>query len=192
MTSSRYGFRARRSPVALLRSGFLVSAPALLEGRPPRRRPPRTPRNRRLTEPPRTRRRRRSRRLRPSPRSPSPSRASAPKTSLQEPPPPRRGHRIKTSAAREVTVSMVGVERLPGSAYPAVRAARHQVRLTLVDLPRPAVAVHAESRANSLRIGFSGSIWNDLSYTKLDADSRLEGLEDAEPLGDADRAACCA
>jgi hypothetical protein len=80
----------------------------------------------------------------------------------------------KTSAARETTVSLVGIERLPGSAFPAVqtRGIKYgSLWLTFHGQQWPYMPLI--TGGPGLRIGVSGSLWNDLSNMRITADKSL-------------------
>ncbi|MET0792301.1 MAG: hypothetical protein ABW061_12335 [Polyangiaceae bacterium] len=73
-----------------------------------------------------------------------------------------------TSVEREKTVALVGVEELPGSAYPSspIRGLKYgSLWLTFHGLQWPYMPLIEGGPA--LRIGFSGSLWNDLSNTRI-------------------------
>jgi hypothetical protein len=73
-----------------------------------------------------------------------------------------------TSVEREKAVSLVGVELLPASAYPSVqtRGIKYgSLWLTFHGQQWPYMPMIEGGPA--LRIGFSGSLWNDLSYTRM-------------------------
>jgi hypothetical protein len=81
-----------------------------------------------------------------------------------------------TSVERERTVSLLGLEQLPGSAYPSVqtRGIKYgSLWLTFHGQQWPYMPPIAGKP--SLRIGLSGSLWNDLSYTHIAVDERLSG-----------------
>jgi len=82
-----------------------------------------------------------------------------------------------TSVEREKTVALVGVEQLPGSAYPspAVRGLKYgSLWLTFHGLQWPYMPLI--EGGPGLRIGFSGSIWNDLSNTRISVDPALASI----------------
>ncbi len=79
-----------------------------------------------------------------------------------------------TSVEREKAVALVGLEELPGSAYPSVqtRGIKYgSLWLTFHGQQWPYMPLIEGGPA--LRIGFSGSIWNDLSNTHILADKAL-------------------
>jgi hypothetical protein len=79
-----------------------------------------------------------------------------------------------TSIERERSVALVGVEELPASAYPATytRGIKYgSLWLTFHGQQWPYMPLI--EGGPGLRIGFSGSLWNDLSYTKITADPKL-------------------
>ncbi|HEY2408792.1 MAG TPA: hypothetical protein VGI10_22455 [Polyangiaceae bacterium] len=79
-----------------------------------------------------------------------------------------------TSVEREKTVSLVGVELLPGSAYPSAQTrgiTYGSLWLTFHGQQWPYMPLI--EGGPGLRIGLSGSLWNDLSYTHIAVDSRL-------------------
>jgi hypothetical protein len=72
--------------------------------------------------------------------------------------------------ARDEAVSLVGVERLPGSAYPAPRTRGIEggsLWLTMHGLQWPYMPEIAGAPA--ARLGLSGFIWSDVSYAFIDA-----------------------
>jgi hypothetical protein len=89
-------------------------------------------------------------------------------------PPPTATTASGTSVEREKTVSLAGLEELPGSAYPSaeIRGIKYgSLWLTFHGQQWPYMPLI--EGGPGLRIGFSGSIWNDLSYTHIAVDSRL-------------------
>jgi len=87
--------------------------------------------------------------------------------------PPTEATASGTSVEREKTVSLLGIELLPGSAYPAVqtRGIKYgSLWLTFHGQQWPYMPQIAEKKG--LRVGFSGSLWSDLSYTHITAESR--------------------
>ena len=81
-----------------------------------------------------------------------------------------------TSVEREKAVSLLGVELLPGSAYPAAytRGIKYgSLWLTMHGQQWPYMPMIGDKPG--LRIGFSGSLWNDVSYAKISADPSLAG-----------------
>ena len=87
--------------------------------------------------------------------------------------PPSEETASGTSVEREKTVSMIGIEQLPGSAYPAVqtRGIKYgSLWLTFHGQQWPYMPMVAGKPG--LRIGFSGSLWNDLSYAHITAESK--------------------
>jgi hypothetical protein len=98
---------------------------------------------------------------------------------LKAPPPllaPTPGTASGTSVEREKAVSLVGVEQLPGSAYPSVqnRGIKYgSLWLTFHGQQWPYMpAITGEP---SVRFGLSGSLWNDFSYTQIAVDGSLAG-----------------
>jgi hypothetical protein len=87
--------------------------------------------------------------------------------------PPTETTASGTSVERENIVSMLGVEQLPGSAYPAVqtRGIKYgSLWLTFHGQQWPYMPMI--NGKPGLRIGLSGSLWNDLSYAHINAESR--------------------
>jgi len=85
--------------------------------------------------------------------------------------PPTETTATGTSVEREKTVSMIGIEQLPGSAYPAVqtRGIKYgSLWLTFHGQQWPYMPMAAGKPG--LRIGFSGSLWNDLAYAHIKAE----------------------
>ena len=79
-----------------------------------------------------------------------------------------------TSVEREKTVALVGLEELPASAYPSpqVRGLKYgSLWLTFHGMQWPYMPLIEGGPA--LRIGVSGSIWNDFSHTHISADPVL-------------------
>src|SRR4029079_8371303 len=79
-----------------------------------------------------------------------------------------------TSVEREKTVSVVGLELLPGSAYPAAqtRGIKYgSLWLTFHGQQWPYMPLI--TGGPGLRVGISGSLWNDLSNTHIAVDKRL-------------------
>lgn len=75
-----------------------------------------------------------------------------------------------SDAEREQAVSKVGVELLPGSAYPEpyVRGIKFgSLWLTMQGHQWPYMPMISGEPA--LRVGLSGSMWNDLSYARIDS-----------------------
>jgi hypothetical protein len=88
-------------------------------------------------------------------------------------PPPTETTASGTSVEREKTVSLLGIELLPGSAYPAVqtRGIKYgSLWLTFHGQQWPYMPMI--NGKPGLRVGISGSVWNDLSYAKISAESR--------------------
>ncbi len=84
-----------------------------------------------------------------------------------------------TSVEREKTVALVGVEELPGSAYPSaeVRGIKYgSLWLTFHGQQWPYMPLI--EGGPGLRIGFSGSLWNDFSNTHISVDKRLPTYKD--------------
>jgi hypothetical protein len=93
-------------------------------------------------------------------------------------PPPTPTTASGTSVEREKTVALVGVEELPGSAYPSVqtRGIKYgSLWLTFHGQQWPYMPLI--EGGPGLRIGFSGSIWNDFSNTHITVDKRLTTLK---------------
>jgi len=89
--------------------------------------------------------------------------------------PPTETTATGTSVEREKTVSLIGIEQLPGSAYPAVqtRGIKYgSLWLTFHGQQWPYMPQVAGKPG--LRIGFSGSLWSDLSYAHISAQSRSD------------------
>ena len=87
--------------------------------------------------------------------------------------PPTETTASGTSVERESIVSTIGLEQLPGSAYPAVqtRGIKYgSLWLTFHGQQWPYMPMI--NGKPGLRIGFSGSLWSDLSYAKISAESR--------------------
>jgi len=87
--------------------------------------------------------------------------------------PPTETTATGTSVEREKTVSLIGIEQLPGSAYPAVqtRGIKYgSLWLTFHGQQWPYMPM--ANGKPGLRIGLSGSIWNDLSYTHIGTDPK--------------------
>lgn len=94
-------------------------------------------------------------------------------------PPPTVTTASGTSVEREKAVSLVGVELLPGSAYPSAynRGIKYgSLWLTFHGQQWPYMPLI--EGGPGLRVGFSGSLWNDLSYTKLSTDPTLTSIND--------------
>jgi len=89
-------------------------------------------------------------------------------------PPPTSTTASGTSVEREKAVALVGIENLPGSAYPSVqtRGIKYgSLWLTFHGQQWPYMPLIEGGPA--LRIGFSGSLWNDLSNTNILVDKAL-------------------
>lgn len=89
-------------------------------------------------------------------------------------PPPTDTTASGTSVEREKTVALVGIENLPGSAYPSVqtRGIKYgSLWLTFHGQQWPYMPQIEGGPA--LRIGLSGSLWNDVSNTHIMADKSL-------------------
>ncbi len=89
-------------------------------------------------------------------------------------PPPTSTTASGTSVEREKTVALVGLENLPGSAYPSVqtRGIKYgSLWLTFHGQQWPYMPMIEGGPA--LRIGFSGSLWNDVSNSHILADKVL-------------------
>ncbi|MEI9952240.1 MAG: hypothetical protein WDO74_25445 [Pseudomonadota bacterium] len=87
--------------------------------------------------------------------------------------PPTETTATGTSVEREKLVSILGLELLPGSAYPAVqtRGIKYgSLWLTFHGQQWPYMPM--VNGKPGLRIGFSGSLWNDVSYARINAESR--------------------
>jgi hypothetical protein len=92
--------------------------------------------------------------------------------------PPTETTATGTSVEREKAVSLVALEQLPGSAYPSaqIRGIKYgSLWLTFHGQQWPYMP--AIGGKPGMRIGFSGSIWNDVSYSKLTADPSLAGAK---------------
>jgi hypothetical protein len=90
--------------------------------------------------------------------------------------PPTETTASGTSVEREKSVTLLGIELLPGSAYPAVqtRGIKYgSLWLTFHGQQWPYMPMIAEKPG--LRVGVSGSLWNDLSYTHVSAQSKGDG-----------------
>ncbi len=80
-----------------------------------------------------------------------------------------------TSVEREKTVSLVGLELLPGSAYPSVqtRGIKYgSLWLTFHGQQWPYMPL--VEGGPGVRVGISGSVWNDLSNTRIAVDNSLK------------------
>jgi hypothetical protein len=92
-------------------------------------------------------------------------------------PPPTATTASGTSVEREKTVALTGIEELPGSAYPSaqIRGIKYgSLWLTFHGQQWPYMPLI--EGGPGLRIGFSGSIWNDLSNTRITTDPSLAGV----------------
>jgi hypothetical protein len=93
----------------------------------------------------------------------------------QEPlPPPTATTASGTSVVRERTVSLVGIEELPASGYPSIQTrgiTYGSLWLTFHGQQWPYMPLIEGGPA--LRLAFSGSLWNDLSYTHISVDPSL-------------------
>lgn len=90
-------------------------------------------------------------------------------------PPPTPATASGTSVEREKTVALVGVEELPASGYPSIqtRGIKYgSLWLTFHGQQWPYMPLI--EGGPGLRIGFSGSIWNDLSYTSINVAPSLK------------------
>lgn len=170
MTSSRFGFGLSK---ALCLASFFVSVPALAQEEaqdPAEEAAERAVENEAAEA---------NAEAAPEPALTPPDPGVKPEERPSDPPPPPEATASQTSATREVTVSMVGVERLPGSAYPAAytRGIKYgSLWQTFHGQQWPYMPkIQGE---DSLRIGLSGSVWNDLSVTKIDTDERLSNVND--------------
>ena len=88
-------------------------------------------------------------------------------------------------------MSLIGVEQLPGSAYPAVqtRGIKYgSLWLTFHGQQWPYMPMI--NGKPGLRIGFSGSLWNDLSYAHINA--AVHEATTTRIVGRRKPAACCA
>jgi len=102
-----------------------------------------------------------------------PSKAATEATPPAPQAPPTEETASGTSVEREKAVSMIGIEQLPGSAYPEVqtRGIKYgSLWLTFHGQQWPYMPMI--NGKPGLRIGFSGSLWNDLSYTHINAESK--------------------
>lgn len=91
-------------------------------------------------------------------------------------PPPTVTTATGTSVEREKSVSLIGLELLPGSAYPATytRGIKYgSLWLTFHGQQWPYMPL--SEGGPGLRVGVSGSLWNDLSHSKLTGDKALAG-----------------
>jgi hypothetical protein len=87
--------------------------------------------------------------------------------------PPTETTATGTSVERESIVSLIGIEQLPGSAYPAVqtRGIKYgSLWLTFHGQQWPYMPMASDKPG--LRIGFSGSLWNDLSYAHINSEKK--------------------
>jgi hypothetical protein len=113
----------------------------------------------------------------PAVEAPKENKATAPEVKPPEPlPAPTPTTASGTSVEREKTVSLVGVELLPGSAYPSAqtRGIKYgSLWLTFHGQQWPYMPLIEGGPA--LRVGISGSLWNDLSYTHISVDKSLAG-----------------
>lgn len=95
---------------------------------------------------------------------------------LQPDLPPASTTATGTSVEREGTVSLIGLESLPGSAYPSiqVRGIKYaSMWRTFHGMQWPYMPQIGDKPA--LRIGFSGYLWNDLNNARISADPQLSG-----------------
>jgi hypothetical protein len=86
----------------------------------------------------------------------------------QPTPPPSPKTASGTSVEREKTVSLIGLELLPGSAYPdtPTRGLKYgSLWLTFHGMQWPYQPLI--EGGPGMRVGISGSIWNDLSYARV-------------------------
>jgi hypothetical protein len=91
-------------------------------------------------------------------------------------PSPTKSTASGTSPEREKAVALVGLEELPGSAYPSaeVRGIKYgSLWLTFHGQQWPYLPLI--EGGPGLRIGVSGSIWNDFSNTHISVDKKLAG-----------------
>jgi hypothetical protein len=105
-----------------------------------------------------------------------PAKVAAEVTPPEPLPSPTNSTASGTSVEREKAVALVGVEELPASAYPSaeVRGIKYgSLWLTFHGQQWPYMPLI--EGGPGLRLGFSGSLWNDLSYTHIAADARLAG-----------------
>jgi hypothetical protein len=77
---------------------------------------------------------------------------------------------------RDVAVTFVGLERAPGSAYPSayVRGIKHG-SLWATSHGQQWPYLPMMKSGPGARVAFSGSMWNDLSYVKINVDQSLAG-----------------
>ena len=80
------------------------------------------------------------------------------------------------TGAREVTVTLVGVEQLPGTAYPAAYERGIKYGSLWRTFHGQQWPYMPELGAPGMRIGFSGYFWNDLSNARITVDKDLEEL----------------
>jgi hypothetical protein len=98
-------------------------------------------------------------------------------------PPPSPTTASGTSVEREKTVSLVGLENLPGSAYPETytRGIKYgSMWLTFHGQQWPYMPLI--EGGPGLRVGISGYVWNDLSYARV-----IPGKEFQKTVGRQDR-----
>jgi hypothetical protein len=90
--------------------------------------------------------------------------------------PPASTTATGTSVEREGAVTLLGLESLPGSAYPEayIRGLKYaSLWRTFHGQQWPYMPQIGDKPA--LRVGFSGYIWNDLSHAQISADPSLAG-----------------
>jgi hypothetical protein len=107
---------------------------------------------------------------------PEPAKAEATATAAAEVKPAPAAAPPASDPERDKAVGLVGVERLPGSAYPTPRTrgiTGGSLWLTMHGLQWPYMPAAAGKPA--LRLGFSGSVWSDGSYART-----ISGLETYE------------
>ncbi len=95
---------------------------------------------------------------------------------LRPVPPSPASSTTSTSAERDSTAALIGVEELAGSAYPEAytRGLKYgSLWLTFHGQQWPYMPQIGDEPG--IRIGLSGSFWNDLSNARIDADEKLAG-----------------
>lgn len=97
-------------------------------------------------------------------------------TAAASAPPPTQAQAAAsgTSVKREETVSLVGLELLPGSAYPSVqvRGIKYGSLWNTFHGQQWPYMPRIEG-GEDIRVGFSGFVWNDLSYARISVDESL-------------------
>ncbi|HEU5074257.1 MAG TPA: hypothetical protein VFU02_08790 [Polyangiaceae bacterium] len=92
-----------------------------------------------------------------------------------EPPPPASAARAADPSVRGTTVTAVGLEHLPGDAYPAIYTRGIKYGSLWKTFHGQQWPYMPELGAPGIRVGFSGYFWNDLSNARIDADQDLAG-----------------